>query len=40
MGGQSDKALIVLQSGEVVGIGIFNNSFIVDFLVKYDQRDG
>jgi hypothetical protein len=32
---QLDKARIVLQSGTVVGIGIFNNSLVAGFLVKY-----
>jgi len=33
-----DKPTIVLQSGAVAGIGIFNNSVIADFLVKWDQK--
>lgn len=35
---QLGKALIVLQSGVVAGIGICNDSFIAGFLVKYDQE--
>jgi hypothetical protein len=34
MGEQLDKPAIVLQSGVVAGIGIFNNSSIANFLVK------